>query len=76
MVILHKNKLRRVKVSAQSEHYLLLSSELIFVVKLIIRAVVVCALKKSVHFVLVEIDKAGVAVAVLVIDIIYAFVAV
>lgn len=51
-------------------------SELIFVVELIIRTIVVCALKKSVHLILVKIYKADPAAAVLVVNIIYAFVAV
>ena len=55
---------------------LLFSCQLIFIIGVVVRAVVVCSLQKSVHFVLVEINEAGVALVLLVVNIIYAFIAV
>ena len=55
---------------------LLFFCEIIIVVALIIRTVVVYALQKTVHLVLVQIDQTGVVAAFLVIYIIYTFVTV
>lgn len=42
----------------------------VFVIKTVIRTGIVCSCNKPSHFVLVEIDHAGVAVVVLVVDIV------
>lgn len=55
---------------------LLLACKEVFIVPVKIWAVIVCALKKAVHFVLIEVHKTGVAVVILIIHIVYAFIAI
>lgn len=55
---------------------LLLSRKKVFIVPIVVGAVIICALKEAKHFVLIEVHKAGVAVVILVIYIVYAFIAI
>lgn len=55
---------------------LLLSRKEVFIVPIIIRTIVICTLQKAEHFVLIEVHKTGVAVVILVIYIVYAFIAI
>ena len=54
---------------------LLFPREIILVVAVKIRAAVVRALEETVHLVLVEVDKAGVTLILLVVYVIYALIA-
>ena len=55
---------------------LLLSRKEVFIVFVIVWAVIVRALKKAVHLVLVKVDKTGVAVVILIVYIVYTFIAI
>ena len=54
----------------------LFSRKEVFIVPVIVRAVIVRALKETVHLVLIEVHKTGVAVVILIIHIVYALIAI
>ena len=58
------------------EQGLLLPCDFILVIAVVIRAAVVRSLQKSVHFVLIEIYEADIALILVIVVIIYAFIAV